>query len=191
MSKDELVSSVESSQSLWKSDEICGELTFDNRSCPVYLRVEFTEESYRSHTPAREFVPLTTTGGIRTRVLARFSMPLSNLSGGQGNRLQRVGEGQAWFYQEDRLLLLWRCNLLECYRVANPLEDQNLQVLWERFEQFLLNHFPQTIQIISPSWNRPYDESLWLQFIQRQGFISPSPTGIPDAAFIKDVKTTT
>lgn len=191
MSRDEQASPIGSSQSSWKAEEPCGEFAFDGYCYPLRLEVDATKELYRSHTPAREFMPLTITSGIRTGMSARFSIPLSDLPLPRGMRHHLVGEGQAWFYQEDRLLLLWRCNLLECYRVTNSLEDQNLHVLWKGFEQFLLRHFPQTIQIVTPSWNRPYDETIWLQFIKRQGFSRPSPTGIPDAAFIKDVKATT
>lgn len=176
------------STSLSQVEEPCGELVFDSHSYSVHLEAEFTDEPYRSHTQAREFVPLTITSGIRTKVAARFFIPLSEEDRTKKMWHRRIGEGQAWFYQEDRLLLLWRCNLHEGYRASNPLEDQNLHVLWQAFEPFLLSHFPQAVQIITPSWNRPYNESLWLQFIQQQGFTHPSPNGIPNAAFIKDVK---
>ena len=188
MSKSEQV--LETSHQLWKIDEPCCELTFDSRTYPVRLEVEIREEPYQTHTAAREFVPLTVSSGIRNRVVARFFTPVSEGNPAMGVRHQRIGEGQAWLYQEDRILLLWRCNLLERNKAANPVEDQNLLRLWQEFEQFLLRHFPETTRILTPSWNRPYDQSLWLQFIKKQGFVHPSPAGIPNAAFIKSVKKT-
>ena len=164
------------------------EIVIDDHSYTVHLEVESTDEPYRSHTQAREFVPLTVSGGIRTKVVAHFSIALSEDGKTGRKQYHRIGEGYAWFYREDRFLLLWRCNLHERYRIGNPSEDQNLHILWQGFEHFLLDHFPETLQIITPSWNRPYNESLWLQFIQRQGFTRPSPTGIRGAAFIKEVQ---
>jgi hypothetical protein len=161
------------------------DLIFDNQACAVSLEADISEEPYRSHTPSREFMPLSVPGGMRTRVLVRFSTP--DLAARKS--LQRIGEGQAWLYQEDHLLLLWRCNLAQEYRAANPVEDPNLPTLWKSFEQFLLDQFPETLQIVTPAWNRPYDESLWLQFIHMRGYTRPSPTGIPNVAFIKDVET--
>ena len=171
-----------------KIDEPFCELTFDDQSYPVRLEADIMEEPYQSHTPAREFVPLTVTSGTRTRVLVRFSILLPDLPLKKG-KLPRIGEGQAWLYQEDQLLLLWRCNLLGRYQAANPAEDENLHVLWKGFERFLLRKFPNAMQIVTPSWNRPYDEALWFQFIQMHKFTHPSPTGLPGAAFIKSVET--
>lgn len=189
MSRREESSPTEVKRPSWKIDEPFCKLTFDNQSYSLRLEADITEEPYQSHTPAREFVPLTITSGMRTRVLVRFSISLPDLPMRKGRKPQRIGEGQAWFYQEDHLLLLWRCNLLGRYKAANPAEDQNLHVLWKGFEQFLLRQFPNAVQIVTPGWNRPYDESLWFQFIQMHKFTHPSPTGIPRAAFIKGVET--
>ncbi|GAC1350193.1 MAG: hypothetical protein NVSMB27_30370 [Ktedonobacteraceae bacterium] len=188
MSKSEHVS--ETNRQLWKVDEPCCELTFGCQTCAIQLEAEIEKEPYQTHTAAREFVPLTVSSGMRNRVIVRFYTSLPEDSMAKGMRHQRIGEGQAWFYQEDRILLLWRCNLLERYKATNSEENQNLHRLWQEFEQFLLRHFPETTWILTPSWNRPYDQSLWLQFIKKQGFIHPSPAGIPNAAFIKSVKKT-
>jgi len=162
------------------------ELIFDNRPYTVNVETDISEEPYRSHTPAREFMPLSVPGGMRMTLLARFTTNLPELTAKKS--LQRIGEGQAWLYQEDHLLLLWRCNLSQHYRAANPLEDANLHILWESFERLLLSQFPDTLQIVTPAWNRPYDADLWLQFIQMHGYTRPSPAGIPNMAFLKDVE---
>lgn len=162
------------------------ELIVDNQPYAISVELNISEEPYRSHTPAREFMPLSVHGGIRTEALAHFSTNLPDRT--TRKSLQRIGEGQAWLYQEDRLLLLWRCNLSQWYRTVNPVEDTNLHLLWESFEKLLLKQFPGTLQIVTPAWNRPYDAALWLQFIQMHGYSRPSPAGIPNMAFIKDAE---
>ena len=188
MSKSKQTSSTEASQPSWQTHPPFCDFTFENRIYPVHLETNVTEEPYQSHTPQREFVPLTVTGGIRTKVLARFSTSLPDSS--QAKQYQRIGEGQASLYHEDNILLFWRCNLLAPYKVANPAEDQNLHALWQAFERYLLQMFPRTRLFLTPSWNRPYNETLWNQFIHMHGYTQPSPTGLPEAAFIKSASTT-
>ncbi len=172
------------SQQSWQIHPSFCELTFENQTYPVQMETYSEEEPYRSHTPQREFVPLTVSSGMRTKVVARFSIP------SQVKPYQRIGEGQAWLYHEDNILLFWRCNLLAPYKVSNPVEDQNLHALWNAFEHYLLQQFPQAVLFLTPSWNRPYDETLWNQFIHIHGYVQPSPAGLPGAAFIKSVSAT-
>jgi hypothetical protein len=167
-------------------DQFCI-VTLDGLSFPVSLEANITEESYKSHTKAREFVPLTVNEGMRNRIDAQFFITGANSAMTREIRQARFGDAQAWFYQEDKILLLWRCNLLDLFKDQSPVEDHNLHVLWVRFEQFLLQSFPQATLVLTPSWNRPYDQKLWEQFIHLRGFTRQSPAGIPGAAFVKDV----
>ena len=173
------------SQQFWQIHPPICDLTFENRSYPVQLETNIEEEPYQSHTPRREFVPLTVSSGIRTKVVARFSIPIQDFSAAKP--YQRIGEGQSWLYHEDNILLFWRCNVLPAYKTANPVEDHNLHVLWQTYEHFLLTQFPKIKLFLTPSWNRPYDETLWNQFIHLHGYTQPSPTGLSNAAFIKNV----
>lgn len=167
------------SQSPWHIHPSFCELTFEDKTYPVQMETYSEEEPYQSHTPQREFVPLTVTHGIRTKVAARISIS------SQAKQFQRIGEAEVWLYHEDNILLYWRCNLLAPYKVANPVEDQNLHTLWHAFEHYLLEMFPHIALFLTPSWNRPYDETLWNQFIHMHGYTQPSPVGLPNAAFIK------
>lgn len=170
-----------------KADEFCCKGVFDGQKYTVRLEAELSVEMYRSHTAAREFVPLTVREGTRTKVEASFSTPDRFLTAAKSARAARIGNGQAWLYHEDQILLFWRCNLLDSYRAIDPVADENLHALWEGFEHFLLKRFPTTRQLLTPAWNRPYDQSRWLQFIRMHGFTRPSPVGIQEAAFIKDM----
>ncbi|MHB8597640.1 MAG: hypothetical protein ACYDER_12615 [Ktedonobacteraceae bacterium] len=174
---------AKASQQSWQIHPPICEFTFDNQLYPVRMETNTKEEPYQSHTPQREFVPLTVSSGIRTKVVARFSIPIRDSS--SAKPYQYIGEGQSWLYHEDNILLFWRCNLLPAYKVANPVEDYNLHALWQSFEHYLLEQFPRTKLFLTPSWNRPYEEPLWNQFIQMHGYTQSSPVGLSNAAFIK------
>lgn len=62
------------------------------------LRARLTGEDFRSHTPAREFVPLTVTQGCRTVVTAHFYTADPALMPTELHP-PRVGEGDAYFYR--------------------------------------------------------------------------------------------
>lgn len=169
----------------WQIHPSFCELTFENQTYPVHMETNSEEEPYRSHTPQREFVPLTVSNGIRTKVAARFYTSILHSSHVKDLQNQRIGEAEVWLYHEDNILLFWRCNLLAPYKVANPVEDTNLHALWHAFEHYVLEQFPHIMLFLTPSWNRPYDETLWNHFIHMHRYTQPSPAGLPNAAFIK------
>ncbi len=74
MSKNKQTSKA--SQQSWQTNSLSCELTFENQTYPVHMETNIAEEPYQSHTPQREFVPLTVPGGMRTKVAARFSISL-------------------------------------------------------------------------------------------------------------------
>lgn len=161
-------------------------LLLAGHSVEIYVRARLTEEAFQRHTAAREFVPLTVAQGQRTAVLATFYTPEPGLMPA-GQRRPRLGEGEAYFYHEDNILLLWQCNLLARYRAADPAADRNLHALWDGFEAWLCRQFSQARQIMIPAWNRAYDQALWREFVRRRGFTRRSPVGLPGRALIKDL----
>ena len=170
----------------WTIDESFGMLRLSGRLVGVRLRVRQAEEDFHRHTPAREFVPLTVQAGRRTVVIARFyTTELDLMPAGLGQ--PRIGNGEAYYYHADAILLLWRCNLLERFRTANPADDDTLHALWDGFEAFLLRYFPDARQMVTPAWNRPYDETRWQEFLRRHRFTHRSPAGISGAALIKNL----
>jgi hypothetical protein len=104
-----------------------------------------------------------------------------------GLRTNRVGDGEAYYYHEDRAILLWRCRLLGPYGGDDTTGDINLRAMWDAFERLLLERFHDARLMLTPSWCRPHGEALWLRFIQSHGYTRPSPAGIPNAAFLKDL----
>jgi hypothetical protein len=170
----------------WTMDEPCGTVLLAGRLTEARLRANLADEDFRSHTPAREFVPLTVQRGQRTVVTAHVYTTEADLMPA-GLRQPRIGDGEAYYYQTDVVVLLWRCNLLERYRAADPAEDANLRTLWDGFEALLRRQFPAARQMLTPAWNRPYDQTRWEVFVRQRGFTRRSPAGIPGDALIKDL----
>ncbi|GEM_PF-3802123 len=170
----------------WTVDEPCGSLTLGEHTGTLRLRACTQEEDFERHTAAREFVPLTIARGRRIVVKAHFYtaepefMPTDL-------RQSCIGDGEAYYYLADEILLLWRCNLLNRYRAADPTADPVLHAIWNVFEAFLRRQFPHARLIVTPAWNRPYDQALWREYTRQCGFLADSPVGLPGMALIKDI----
>jgi hypothetical protein len=93
----------------------------------------------------------------------------------EGIREVQVGNAQAWYYHEDRMLVLWECFFDDRFR-RHPLpEDVNMRQLWSTFERWLLRRFPQTVMIATP-FNDPIVEDIreYQAFLKTLGFASTS-----------------
>jgi hypothetical protein len=91
-----------------------------------------------------------------------------------GMRHQQIGDAQAWYYPEDRLLVLWEIVLSTHYREkVSPVENQTLLTLWQAFEEFLLGEFPGCTRIVTPGWEPIYDDdpAAWPAFLTKRGFV--------------------
>ena len=71
-----------------------------------------------------------------------------------GVRHEDIGSAQAWYYQQDNVLVLWECFLSDFARDVPLLNDTNMTHLWTGFEEWLLNRYPDTEQIVTPhAWS--------------------------------------
>lgn len=62
-----------------------------------------------------------------------------------------VGSCQAWYYPADRILVLWETKLYESNKQAvAPVDNRLLRDIWQKFEKWLLNRFPQAERIATP-----------------------------------------
>jgi hypothetical protein len=50
---------------------------------------------------------------------------------------QEIGQAQAWYYPQDKTIVLWECYLYEFVRETSLSEDPNMRDLWQGFERFL------------------------------------------------------
>jgi hypothetical protein len=62
----------------------------------------------------------------------------------------QIGNAQAWYYHEDRTLVVWECFLDSRFRTHPLKADKNMRRLWQAFELWLLERFPQATTIATP-----------------------------------------
>jgi hypothetical protein len=67
-----------------------------------------------------------------------------------------IRNAQAWYYPEDKVLVLWECFLHDFTHDAPLLKDTNMSQLWAGFEKWLLDRYPETEKIITP-----YADPIW------------------------------
>jgi hypothetical protein len=78
----------------------------------------------------------------------------------KGMRQQQIGSAQAWYYPQEKKIVLWECFLDVGMRIAPSLpEDQHMRALWSNFEHWLIQQFPQATHIATP-FNDPIAKSI-------------------------------
>lgn len=68
---------------------------------------------------------------------------------------------QAWYYRNDKILMLWEVDLFQQYGTDDPPTDFLLSTLWQCFEEGLLKIFSDCTQIVTPGGEPQYDNALW------------------------------
>lgn len=104
----------------------------------------------------------------------------------KGMRQRQIGNAQAWYYPQEKKIVLWECFLDAPMRVASSLsEDKYMKALWSSFEQWLIQQFPQATHIATP-FNDPIAKSIeeYQAFLRSMGYGSASQV---KATFIKTV----
>jgi hypothetical protein len=88
-----------------------------------------------------------------------------------GVRQNVIGNAQAWYYPDDKLLVIWECFFDSRFR-RHPLpEDKSMQNLWKRFEHWLIKQFPKATTLATP-FNDPIAESIdeYQSFLKKLGY---------------------
>jgi hypothetical protein len=179
----------------WTDDLLLGEIPLWGETSTVRLRLHVSEEPYRSRAAA-DIVPLAHPSGLATYVHGRpyvhepeisltvglYPMPSEAGTIGEvlgadwvGMRQREIGNAQAWYYPGDRLLVLWEMYLHDWCRRENPVTDPALATVWTGFERVLVERFPQTQRIVTPSWEDLYAKVDWQQFLAGQGYQPHGP----------------
>jgi hypothetical protein len=89
----------------------------------------------------------------------------------EGARKVQVGSAQAWYYPQDKTILLWECFFDSRFR-ENPFsKDANMPVLWTSFEKWLIQQFPDAKTLATP-FNDPIANSReeYQTFLKRLGY---------------------
>ncbi len=185
----------------WQHDLLLGEAFLEGEPHTIRARLHVAEEHYATST-SREIIPLAQPRGTRSYVLLRpyllvpdititvglFPQPTAQgaidqvlASEWEGVRHVDIGNAQAWYYPQDRLIVLWECFLHDHYRAADPTKDALTRMLWTSFERTLAERFPQAERIVTPHHEPVYDDLLYRQFLQSLGYsrISKAVFGKP------------
>jgi hypothetical protein len=88
----------------------------------------------------------------------------------EGFRDVKIGNAQAWYYPDDRVLVLWECFLHDFVRDLPLRKDPHMALLWSGFEEWLINRYQETVKILTP-WADPiWQAKEYQSFLRKQGY---------------------
>ena len=162
----------------WAHDTLLFDGTFHyyrDKTQPVRGKIHISEEDYAFHSfgHSLERSYLKNPKGTRTYLFMRPYVPWPNIllsfavqpkhyadadatlgytTGSRiaGFRHDEIGNAQAWYYPQDKVLVLWECFLYDYTRDVPLLKDKNIASLWTQFKRWLLNRYPETERIVTP-----------------------------------------
>lgn len=89
----------------------------------------------------------------------------------RGATHHEVASCQAWYYEKERMLMLWEVDVRSHYSSGDdPSQDFLLVTLWDAFEQALLLEVPDCERIITPGWEPGYEGDQWKVFLSGRGY---------------------
>jgi hypothetical protein len=77
----------------------------------------------------------------------------------EGFREAQVGHAQAWYYPKDKIIVLWECFFDSRFHKHPFATDTKMQSLWQAFERYLMQKFPQASTLATP-FNDPIAKSI-------------------------------
>ncbi len=82
---------------------------------------------------------------------------------------REIGEGQAWHYPANRVILLWELTLFRDGK-DDPREDLLYRTLWTKVERFLTDRYPTAERLVTPAWEPVYDRTRYQSFLTGLGY---------------------
>jgi hypothetical protein len=155
---------------------------FDGQEELIRLKHPVTTKTYLHARPYILEPQITLTAVIDDKPAGSGAIGRVDAIDWTGMRHQDIGEAQAWYYQQDQLLVLWECYLFDFARTQDPLSDKNLTTIWNGFERHLRERFPYTQRIVTPSWENIYEWANWQAFLHQRGYHP-----LNNQAFLKEV----
>ena len=92
-----------------------------------------------------------------------------------GLRQEDIGSAQAWYYPEDKILVLWECFFQEYACDVPLLKDVNMANLWTGFEKWLLTRYPETERIVTPHADPIWNTKEYQAFLRARGYRKGQP----------------
>jgi hypothetical protein len=89
----------------------------------------------------------------------------------EGQTRHEVANCQAWYYEKEKVLMLWEVDLRTNYRESeDPTQDFLLSSIWLAFELALLRELQDVETIITPGHESDYDDELFRAFLRQLGY---------------------
>ncbi len=190
----------------WTDDQILAEDAMVERSPHIVrARIHVSDEHYPPRHGQSEIVPISDEPGTCDYVMIHPYITVPNIrttirlfpppkdpaehdpigevtkSEWEGMRHIQIGNGQAWHYRADNLIVLWELELYTHFETSpDPNEDPTFIALWNGFEGYLTNRFPTAQRIATPSWEPGIETPVWQTFLTKRGYSPATPQ-----AFIK------
>jgi hypothetical protein len=93
----------------------------------------------------------------------------------KGQNRHDVANCQAWYYPNEKTLMLWEVDLYSSVSgEEDPTKDFLLSSLWVLFETRLLERFPDCERILTPHHEPRYDRAFFQTFLRERGY-TPGP----------------
>jgi hypothetical protein len=184
----------------WTHNLILGDSDVEEQKSLIRLHMHRSEETYEYSI--ENLFPLSSRRGNRTYFHAKpyilipqmtltigltkpkaDSGEIGRVIGSDVSKLQEreIGNAQAWYYPEDKALVLWECYQFEPYRKADPLIDPLLATVWQGFEKLLVKELPDTTKIYT-TYETVYERPVYETFLAKHGYRK-----IDKVAFVKEV----
>jgi len=93
----------------------------------------------------------------------------------EGLRHHDIGNAQAWYYPEDKVLVLWECFLHDFTRDVPLRKDTNMSQLWIGFEKWLFYRYPETEKIVTPYADPIWNVKEYQSFLRARGYKKGKP----------------
>lgn len=149
---------------------------YRNKPRPVRGKIHTSVEPYELGLVEQDLRPMQTRRGTRTYIMlhpyvmepiltmtvglykkpkqyADMDEAIGETIGGpkqEGVRDVQIGNAQANFYHQDKTVEIWECFLDSTFRTHPFVRDPHMKKLWQAFEQWLIEQFPQAQRIVTP-----------------------------------------
>jgi hypothetical protein len=190
----------------WNEDTVFFTGTFGyyrNKPQKVWAKFHVSDERY--YAIDREIVPIKTPNGTRTYVHMQPYILEPNLvmtvalepkrmtdrgevvgsvqhTQMRGTKDAIIGNAQAWYYHDDKTLVVLECFLEQRFRDVPLGKDENMRTLWHHFETWLTARFPRSLRIVTPFADPLFTKIEYHMFLRSLGY-----TPVAQAAFGKQL----
>lgn len=177
----------------WQKTEHIARLQLppDDRDAEIFFLWHFAQEEYKAnyseigiklprpserdyvHVKACYFVPrIVLTVGLTPPEQDEIGTEIGRVEDSRvtGSDRHFIANLQAWYYRNEKTLMLWEVDLFPRYASDDPTTDFLFGSLWYFFEEKLLELFPDCERIVTPGGEPKYDDAKWKEFLVSRNY---------------------